>query len=49
MCEISVFLLQGSESVDSSPGFDASSAQRDLILSLEAKNREIMKEINILR
>ncbi|XP_047491124.1 dystrobrevin beta-like isoform X4 [Penaeus chinensis] len=41
--------FSGSESVDSSPGFDASSTQRDLILSLEAKNREIMKEINILR
>ncbi|XP_066977294.1 dystrobrevin beta-like isoform X18 [Macrobrachium rosenbergii] len=37
-----------SESIDSSPGFDASSA-RDLIQSLEAKNREIMREINILR
>ncbi|XP_042238714.1 dystrobrevin beta-like isoform X3 [Homarus americanus] len=39
----------GSESVDSSPGFDASSAQRDLIQSLEAKNRDIMREINALR
>ncbi|XP_069947811.1 dystrobrevin beta [Cherax quadricarinatus] len=39
----------GSESVDSSPGFDASSAQRELIQSLEAKNRDIMREINALR
>ncbi|XP_050693367.1 dystrobrevin beta-like isoform X3 [Eriocheir sinensis] len=39
----------GSDSVDSSPGFDASSAQRDLIQSLEAKNREIMREISSLR
>ncbi|KAK3852953.1 hypothetical protein Pcinc_040480 [Petrolisthes cinctipes] len=39
----------GSDSVDSSPGFDASNAQRDLIQSLEAKNRDIMREISSLR
>ncbi|XP_071530699.1 dystrobrevin beta-like isoform X2 [Panulirus ornatus] len=38
----------GSESVDSSPEFDAN-AQRELIQSLEAKNRDIMREINALR
>ncbi|XP_068217091.1 dystrobrevin beta-like isoform X3 [Palaemon carinicauda] len=37
-----------SESIDSSPGFDASSA-RELIQSLEVKNRDIMREINVLR
>ncbi|MPC26682.1 Dystrobrevin beta [Portunus trituberculatus] len=44
-----ILILQGSESVDSSPGFDSSSAQRGLIQSLEAKNRDIMREINSLR
>ncbi|KAG0692678.1 Dystrobrevin beta [Chionoecetes opilio] len=39
----------GSESVDSSPGFDTSNAQRDLIQNLEAKNRDIMREISSLR
>ena len=42
--------FQGTESVDSSStGFDAYKAQRELIIALENKNKEITKEINRIR